>query len=257
MTFKSYLKELVKTGATYLASVTPSKRKALALRIAEEYFEQSDFVPGFPDLLIVTSKSQRYYGENHIRKVCSSTTLPSVRYKPDLLWVDDLPSKEVTKITKRYSGIPTIYSGCKPSKNGFEILVDTREQRPLFKGNEFKRHALYVGDYTTTKLIDRFHIERKSPEDLYGTITSGHYRFRNELLRADQNDIKLVMVVESRKKDFVKKLFDRRKITKLSSEHIEKIINTVEKKYGLEIVWCSSREAAKRYTIKRLKQEQK
>lgn len=58
------------------------------------------------------------------------------------------------------------------------ILVDTREQKPYW---DINRTTLIVGDYTTKKLKNIYHIERKSLQDLYGTLTSGNNRFKYEL----------------------------------------------------------------------------
>lgn len=125
-----------------------------------------------------------------------------------------------------------------------EIIVDTREQRPLFTGDRYTRWGLLVGDYTTRLLFYSYAIERKSLQDLCGTITNGNGRFHRELLRAKVNGIKLVMVVEGTRKNFIAKKFPHGDQRKISGEVLNKIITTFETKHGLEVHWCCSRQQA-------------
>ena len=125
------------------------------------------------------------------------------------------------------------------------ILVDTREQLPYWAPPEAQRVALVVGDYTTEKLLGRFHIERKSLADLYGTLTSGHRRFRREILRAQERSIQLVVIIEGTKKDMAELKFPKGNERKTPGFVIVRIANTVSKKYGVEFIWTKNREAAK------------
>lgn len=137
------------------------------------------------------------------------------------------------------------------------ILVDSREQLPYWKASECGRTMLNVGDYTTVKLLNKFHIERKSPQDLYGTITKGCYRFKKEILRAYDANIKLIVVVESSRLDFVNKRFPRGADRKVTTTALDKTITTFETKYFIEFVWCTCREHAKTVVLKRLTIEEK
>lgn len=139
------------------------------------------------------------------------------------------------------------------------IIADTREQKPVWnhlKG-ECSRSGLLVGDYTTRKLLDKFHIERKSPQDLYSTLTHAHARFRNELIRAEVNGIVLVMFVECSRDNFVNKVFPGGSMRKCESTTLEKIVSTVERRYKLEIVWCNDRDVLKNKILKRLRKEER
>lgn len=84
----------------------------------------------------------------------------------------------------------------------FELIIDTREQEPLhFKKEVFEfqtSEKLEVGDYGCRIDGELFPIifERKSKGDLYSTMTSGYERFRKEILRASELDIKLVLLIE-------------------------------------------------------------
>lgn len=148
------------------------------------------------------------------------------------------------------------------------ILVDTREQTPLFKpgrlyaswiAGSFKvtRKTLNVGDYTTEILFGKFTIERKSLQDLYGTLIHNHARFRRAILRAESAGTKMVVVVEGTHSDFINKRFPRGKDRKVEPITLKRIIATVKRRYDLEIVFCSTILKAKKYTIKRLKHEER
>ena len=131
------------------------------------------------------------------------------------------------------------------------LIVDTREQLPLFtKG--CARMALNVGDYTTADLLNKFHVERKSGADLYGTLTKGNVRFRKELIRAKDAGIELVVLVEQSRENFIAKKFPRGKERLFPSEGLRKMIATFEQKYGLQFYWCRSRSAAKAKLIRLL-----
>jgi len=144
------------------------------------------------------------------------------------------------------------------------IYIDTREQRPLFNlsngkasKNFFAKKTLNVGDYTTELLLGKFHIERKSPGDLYGTLLSGHTRFRKEIFRARDRGITLVIYIECTAKKFYAKTWDGGRYYKFQSETIKKCIATMTKKYDLEFNWCTSRAAAKKDVQERLKAEER
>lgn len=135
-----------------------------------------------------------------------------------------------------------------------EIIIDTREQLPLFtKGIRF---GLMVGDYSTRLLLNSFSVERKSLQDLCGTLCQGHRRFRRQLLRAKINGIQMVMVVEGTRRDLMTKNFPGGKHRKISGETLCKIISTLEKKYNMPVHWCPSRAAAKRKITTLFKQQE-
>ena len=130
------------------------------------------------------------------------------------------------------------------------ILVDTREQRPYWPSN---RRTLNVGDYTTESLLGKFHIERKSLQDLYGTLIHNHPRFRREIIRAEERGTVLVVVVEGSHDDFINKRFPKGDQRKCTKEVLTKIVATVRRRYKLEIIFCSNRERAKKKTLSLLK----
>lgn len=136
------------------------------------------------------------------------------------------------------------------------LCVDTREQLPYWECPACCTITLNVGDYTTIGLLGKFHIERKSMADLYGTITKGHSRFRREILRAASSKIKLCVVVEGSRQQFIAKQFSNRRLL-ITSSTLDKILLTVETRYGLEIQWKKNRLTAQEYVKKRLRKEEK
>lgn len=144
------------------------------------------------------------------------------------------------------------------------VFIDTREQKPLFNlsingrgRKKFLAKTMNVGDYSTDKLYNKFHIERKSPSDLYGTLLSGHTRFRKEIFRAHDRGIILVIYIECTAKKFYAKTWPGGKFCKFPSETIRKCIATMTKKYDLEFNWCGSRTQAKKMVLERLRAEEK
>lgn len=135
------------------------------------------------------------------------------------------------------------------------IYVDTREQLPLWqRGIEWKK--LDVGDYTTDRLYQRFHIERKSGSDLYGSIIQGHRRFRTESIRAELMGIRLAVYVECTFDDFVDLKFTSRKLG-MNPETLRKIMNSILFRWlPTEFKFCKSRECMKREIKARLLYEE-
>lgn len=150
-------------------------------------------------------------------------------------------------------------SEVKPDKTkvGLNIIVDTREQKPLWNPPVCKRECLIVGDYTTRLLNNKFIAERKSPGDLYGTITKGHRRFKREIFRAIENDIIIVVFVETTKKRFINKRFPGGANRQYPSKGLERIVDTLASRYDLEFVWCKDRAEMKKLIIERFKQEER
>ena len=122
--------------------------------------------------------------------------------------------------------------------NNFKVIIDTREQKPLFGGEHTIRRKLDEGDYNIEALEDKIIIERKTPEDLYGSIIGGHIRFADELTRARIKGKKIYVVVESTKKCFISKEWDGGYFCRVAPKVLAKIISTMEEKYQINFVWC-------------------
>jgi len=130
------------------------------------------------------------------------------------------------------------------------ILIDTREQSFLDFPFEFitgvKREKLIVGDYQAEfqngyrpPLI----FERKSINDLYGTLGNGYKRFKKEIIRAKENNIRLVIVIEGSMLKVSKGI----KMSDMSGTLIIKRLFTLWIKHDVCMVFCNSREEMASY----------
>ena len=135
------------------------------------------------------------------------------------------------------------------------IYIDTREQLP-YQYVHALRKKLEVGDYTTSKLYNKFHIERKTLQDLYGTLVQGNGRFKYELWRAAWHRITIVVYAEGSRADFIAKNFPKGNERKFSSHGLDQLIKTFERKYHLSFTWCHSRQHSKKMVQARLENEE-
>ena len=127
------------------------------------------------------------------------------------------------------------------------IIIDTREQLPLWDPINFKliRKKLDEGDYTTEKLFNIAHIERKSPMDFYGSLIQGHKRFSREIQRAIEKDLSFAIFVECSEKKFTSMRFKGAFRLKMLPGTLKKIVDTFQSRYPIQIVWCKNREDMK------------
>lgn len=123
------------------------------------------------------------------------------------------------------------------------LFVDTREQSPLWgvDNTVIERRKLVVGDYTSSSLLGRLHIERKSGIDLYSSLIHNHARFVREILRAVNLGIILPIFVECSAYRFIRKTFRGGRRLHCSSAVLAKVVATMRRKYGLIFVWCNGR----------------
>ena len=150
------------------------------------------------------------------------------------------------------------------------IQIDSREKTHAinhitryFDINNIKYYTnkLLVGDYQNlhnpTIIIDR----KQNLVELHGNITQQHERFRAELIKAQENGIKLIVLIEEnqvknlidvrdkyinpRMKQWsmlrnraMKKGLDFKQRPPLSGKQIYEILNTMEQKYGCKFMFC-------------------
>lgn len=124
------------------------------------------------------------------------------------------------------------------------IIIDTREQKPLWNPKRFevKIQKLDEGDYTTEELLNKAHVERKSGIDLYGSLIQGHKRFAAEIQRAIEKDLSFAVFVECTEKKFIAKRFEGGYRLKTKPKVLAKIIKTFTSRYPVEFVWCKDRD---------------
>ena len=108
------------------------------------------------------------------------------------------------------------------------IIIDTREQKPLWDPKKFKVlvKKLDEGDYTTEELFNKAHAERKSGIDLYGSLIQNHKRFSAELQRAIEKDLSFAIFIECTEEEFVKKKFYGGYRLQVKTKILRKIVKT-------------------------------
>ena len=92
-----------------------------------------------------------------------------------------------------------IIEGAEWKKPEYEILIDTREQKPLkFENRKVQVVTLKFGDYafSNDKATCGCYIERKSLSDFIGTMSGGYERFINEIERSQEQNAYLIVLVE-------------------------------------------------------------
>ncbi len=121
------------------------------------------------------------------------------------------------------------------------IIVDSREQKPLWSEGIIVK-KLDEGDYTTEKLFNIAHAERKSGIDLYGSLIQNHKRFAAELNRAIEKDLTFAIFVECSFEDFVNKKFKGGFRLQTKTETLKKIVYTFMQRYPIKFIWCENRD---------------
>lgn len=136
------------------------------------------------------------------------------------------------------------------------ILIDNREQRPLsfdnlpirgIKALPTEWATLKTGDYTIKDMEHLVTIERKSAQDLYGTIFQGRDRFQREMER--MQDFKYrYLVVESTPFGFASYMEYHRNMKQFNSAFSS--LMTWAERYGLKIRWCKTPAGTAEYVAR-------
>mgnify|MGYP001570761313 CR=1 FL=1 len=108
--------------------------------------------------------------------------------------------------------------------------------------------TLSVGDYSV-----RFKdgssppvaVERKSLSDLYGTMTQGYHRFKEEMQRAKDTKIDLILGLENTLGEVAEGV----SYSKFDGSSMVKKLMTLEIRYGLRVVYCRNRLELARWII--------
>lgn len=130
----------------------------------------------------------------------------------------------------------------------YKIVVDTREQKPLWKEcADVERGTLKTGDYSIKGFENKFAIERKSLSDLYGTLGGGNARFKKELERARTLDY-FAIIIEGCYTNCVNKRFEGANYSKMRGPVITSIVFTLHMKYGINVFFTNGRIETKHIT---------
>jgi ERCC4-type nuclease len=131
-----------------------------------------------------------------------------------------------------------------------KILIDTREGKPLKFYHpyikEIINRKLDVGDYGcefNDGYIMPVVFERKEHGDLVGTLGKGYERFKREIERAKQQDIKLILIIEGT----MTKILNGTDYSMRDGLSIIKQLFTLWLKYDLIPVFCKDREEMSKY----------
>lgn len=142
------------------------------------------------------------------------------------------------------------------------IQIDSREKARAiqkivaeFDSQEVRHYVskLFVGDYMSLDnprlIIDR----KQNLSELVGNVCQQHKRFTDELKRAQEHGIKLVILCEHGGK--IKSLEDvkewvnprlKKSPLAMSGERLYKVLLTISKKYGVDFMFCDKRQTGKK-----------
>ena len=129
-----------------------------------------------------------------------------------------------------------------------DIIVDSREQKPFFKNSKIDKvevKGLKTGDYSIKDFEDKICIERKSMNDLFGTLGGGHKRFKKELERAKTLDY-FAIIIEGSYSKILTKDFKGGYHSKMRGYVITSILFTLHIKYGVNIFFAINRYESKK-----------
>lgn len=155
------------------------------------------------------------------------------------------------------------------------IQIDSREKARAIQKivAEFDRQGvnhfiskLYVGDYMNYDnprlIIDR----KQNLTELCCNVCQGHNRFRNEMLRAGEHDIRMIILCEHGKgiecledviwwdnprrhkrfHDSVTNRWTERETSATTGDKLYKILRTFQHKYGCRFLFCDKQDTGRR-----------
>ena len=132
--------------------------------------------------------------------------------------------------------------------DGFIMVVDTREQKPLFKPKPWiVNHGLNSGDYSIQGFEDVITIERKSIPDLLGTLGKGRIRFEKELNRMSEYKWK-GLLIEGLEND----VYQPNDFSSMHPNSIYHSLAAIETKWGMCIYYAKDKKHARWWVLSRL-----
>lgn len=127
-----------------------------------------------------------------------------------------------------------------------QIIVDTREQKKLDFKLPIVRECLSFGDYRARfddGTLSSIVFERKSKNDLFGTLSQGYERFKKEIERSKEEKIKLVIITENNLRSILSGCVNSQR----NGVSIVQQLFTLRIRYGIETVYSTSREEMSEY----------
>ena len=127
------------------------------------------------------------------------------------------------------------------------ILYDSREQAPYlfqrYEGVSVKPATLQTADYSLQGLQDRIGIERKSLDDLTGTLTKGRERFSRECERGRGLEY-FALIIEASMEDV--RTHNYR--SQMTPQSLLQTLAAYSVRFGLHVHWCGCREGGEYMT---------
>ena len=121
-----------------------------------------------------------------------------------------------------------------------KILCDTREQAPYtfdcYQGVTVERASLQTCDYSLAGLHDHIGLERKSLDDLTGTLTKGRERFQRECERGRGLDY-FGLIIEASLEDVRNHAYR----SQMTPQSLLQTLAAYSVRYGLHVHWCGNR----------------
>ena len=132
--------------------------------------------------------------------------------------------------------------------DGFIMIVDTREQKPLFKLKPWIIEAgLNSGDYSIQGFENIITIERKSIPDLLGTLGKGRIRFEKELNRMNEYKWK-GLLIEGLEND----VYQPNDFSSMHPNSIYHSLAAIETKWGVNVYYAKDKKHARNWVLSRL-----
>lgn len=153
------------------------------------------------------------------------------------------------------------------------ILIDSREKRHAIRkimesfakhGHKFATCRLFAGDYAQADNMKICVDRKQNLNELIGNVTREHERFRAEMIRAQEAGIKLIFLCEHGEgiknlsdvaqwrnpREWERKRIDgvwkRVHVKTMHGDVLCKILMTLERKYGVQFLFCDKDETGDR-----------
>lgn len=130
---------------------------------------------------------------------------------------------------------------------GFILLQDTREQKPLFKPcDHIIARGLKTGDYSILGFEEALTVERKSIPDLFGSLGKGRDNFEKRIVRMKAMTWAAILIEGSEKRTMRKQAY-----SKMNVNQIYHALSSYEVG-GIHIYFAENKRDAQDWVLSRL-----
>lgn len=158
------------------------------------------------------------------------------------------------KVNQRLKSNPQFTQHYKPKPynfpDGFCVIIDNREQRPLFQNiNKLRilNDTLKIGDYSIKGFQDEFCIERKMVSDFYSFIGRERKKTIKKLERMAVMDWSALAVEED-----IESLLLPQMYSQVSPETARQFLVSVNVRYGIHVFCNRDREQIEKWCLDRM-----